>query len=107
MSMSNSGTSPEQNGLKSLLTKGVVSAVALAGTTAIPIIVQRSLQPASTPTASPTATVPASPTPAISPQPSPLPEAAQMQSAEVTHQAVDQNENNDRPRGKGKKKKND
>lgn len=106
--MSNSDSSPEKNGLKSLLAKGMVSAVALAGTTAIPIIVQRSLQPSPTPAASPTATGPASPTPVVSPdQGSPLPDSSQLRSAEITNQTIGQDENNDKPRGKGKKKKND
>ncbi|HEY9627150.1 MAG TPA: hypothetical protein V6C84_07600 [Coleofasciculaceae cyanobacterium] len=98
--MSNSGSSPEKKGFTSLLVKGVVSAVALAGTTAIPIVVQRSLQTPSTPAASPTATVPAPSTAA-----SPLPAVNQMGVTGTTPQAIDQDEKDEKPRGKGKKKR--
>ncbi|MBI4785100.1 MAG: hypothetical protein HY785_27915 [Oscillatoriophycideae cyanobacterium NC_groundwater_1537_Pr4_S-0.65um_50_18] len=100
--MSNSGSSPEKQGLTSLLVKGVVSAVALAGTTAIPIVVQRSLQAPSAPTASPTATAPASPT-----QVSPLPAVNQMGVTGAAPQEIDQDEKGEKPRGKGKKKRQD
>jgi hypothetical protein len=106
--MSNSGSSSEKNDFKSLLAKGAISAVALAGTTAIPIVVQQSLQHPSTPTASPSATVPAqvSPTPAVvSPaQVAPLPDSSQVRPAEVIYQSIGQDKNDDKPGEKGKKK---
>lgn len=133
--MSNPGSSPEKNDFKSLLAKGMIGAVTLAGTTAIPIVVQQSLQRTSTPTASPSATVPAqvSPTPAaiaspvqtfpspdvpaqISPTPaaltapvqvSPSPDVPQMHPAEATYQVISQDANNDKPGKKGKKKHKD
>ncbi len=110
--MSNPGSSPEKNDFKSLLAKGMIGAVTLAGTTAIPIVVQQSLQRTSTPTASPSATVPAqvSPTPAAIASPvqvSPSPEVLQMRPAEATYQAIGQDENNDKPGKKGKKKHKD
>lgn len=111
--MSDSGSSPEKNGFKSLLVKGMVGAVTLASTTAIPIVVQQSLQrqPA-TPTASPTATVPAqpSPTPAavISPaQISPSANSPELYPTEATYQMGSQDENDDKPGKKGKKKHKD
>jgi hypothetical protein len=64
-----SDDSSEKNDFKSLLVKGTIGAVALVGSTAIPIVVQQSLQSPSTPTASPTVTVPAqvSPSPTVAP----------------------------------------
>lgn len=41
--MSNSDPAPDNNSLKALIIKGLVGGIALAGTTAIPIVVQRSL----------------------------------------------------------------
>jgi hypothetical protein len=106
--MSNPGSSSEKNDFKSLLAKGAISAVALAGTTAIPIVVQQSLQHSSTPTASPTATVPAqvSPTPVVaSPtQVSPLPDSSQIRPTDAIQQTIGQDENDGKPGEKGKKK---
>lgn len=124
--MSDSGTSSEKNDLKSLLVKGMIGAVTLAGTTAIPIVIQQSLQhhpstPTASPTASasPTATVPtqASPTPApVSATPtavaSPVqgsspPDSPQIHPAAATYQTIGQDEGNDKPGKKGKKKHKD
>ena len=110
--MSDSGASPEKNDFKSLLAKGMIGAVTLAGTTAIPIMIQQSLQHPSTPTASPTATVPAqvSTTPAaiVSPaQASPPPDSLQIRPTEATYQAIGQDETSDKPGKKGKKKHKD
>jgi hypothetical protein len=85
--MSDSDSSSGKNDFKSLLVKGAIGAVALAGSTAIPIVVQQSFQPTSTPTASPTATIPAqvSPTPVVPTQVSPTPVTpAQVTPAQVT-----------------------
>ncbi len=111
--MADSGSSPEKNDLKSLLVKGMVGAVTLAGTTAIPIIVQQSLQHhPSTPTASPTPTVPAqvSPTPAAVASPvqvAPFSDSPQIRPAEATYQTIGQDENNGKPGKKAKKKHKD
>jgi hypothetical protein len=111
--MGDSGSPPEKNDFKSLLVKGVVGAVTLAGTTAIPIIVQQSLQHhPPTPTASPAATVPAqpSPTPAVIAAPvqvSPPPDSPQIRPTEVTYPAISQDEINNKPGKKAKKKHQD
>lgn len=62
--MSNSGNSPEspKQGLKITLMQGIIGAASLAGTTAIPLLVQRALTP--TPTPSPAQIQPAQMTPA-------------------------------------------
>ncbi|MBW4482560.1 MAG: hypothetical protein KME14_08450 [Tildeniella torsiva UHER 1998/13D] len=96
--MSDSSSAPEKNGFKSLLIKGLVSGVALAGTTAIPIVVQRSLQ---APPVSP-ATVPVSPA-----QLSPLPGSSQADSAAPSVSVVDEDEQGDEADEKGKKKRDD
>ncbi|HEY9618005.1 MAG TPA: hypothetical protein V6C64_14260 [Microcoleaceae cyanobacterium] len=65
--MTESGSSPEpkQSGLKVTLMQGVIGAVTLAGTTAIPLLVTRYLSPPPTPTTSPSAqAAPAQVTPA-------------------------------------------
>jgi hypothetical protein len=96
--MSNSDSAPETNNLKSLLLKGLVGTVALVGTTAIPIVVQRSLQapPASPPSSA--ETVPVFPT-----QLSPLPDSPQVNSA-ITLPVIDGDGKEDSSEGKGKKK---
>ena len=72
--MTNPEPSSEKNSFKSLLIKGVLSATALAGTTAIPLLVQRSIQTppptTSNPTPTSTITTPSQTTgtPATSPQ---------------------------------------
>lgn len=62
--------SPGSNELKALIVKGIVGTIALAGTTAIPILVQKALDPPA-PAASPVPITPAqvAPTP---PQTAPL-----------------------------------
>lgn len=70
--MTNPEPSSEKNSFKSLLIKGVISATALAGTTAIPLLVQRSIQtpPPATSNPTPAVTTPSQTTgtPATSPQ---------------------------------------
>lgn len=99
--MSNSDSSPENNNVRSLLAKGLISAIALAGTTAIPILVQHSLQAPPVPTVNPAATVPAEP----------LTNSAQMGSTtapeQIPEQAIDQGESDKQSPGKGKKKRDD
>lgn len=112
--MSNSDSAPESNSLKSLLIKGLVGGVALIGTTAIPIVVQRSLEAPPVSPAGSAATVPVSPTqpsPAgstatvpVSPaQLSPLPDSSQENSA--TLPAIDEDEQENSSDEKGKKKR--
>ncbi len=90
--MSNSGSAPEKTSLKSLLIKGLISGVALAGTTAIPIVVQRSLQAPPVSPASSAATAPAAQ------------DASQVNSA-ATLPVVDEDAKEDASNGKGKKKR--
>lgn len=117
--MTNPGSSPEpaKDGFKSLIAKGVVGAVALAGTTAIPLMVQRVLTPPTpasssapaqstvsspAPVVSPTvqsATVnpiPVDPTQTTSPQVQPTIDATTVQPTQVDDALAD--------KGKGKKK---
>lgn len=58
--MTNPGSSPEspKKGFKVTLMQGVIGAASLAGTTAIPLLIQRTLAPPS-PTPSPAQTAPA------------------------------------------------
>jgi hypothetical protein len=69
--MANPGSSsePPNKGLKGTLIKGMIGAVTLAGTTAVPIIVQRALTPPSSPQNPPAEIKPAQMAPATaSPQ---------------------------------------
>lgn len=92
--MTNSGNSPEspKQGFKLTVMQGVIGAVSLAGTTAIPLLVQRALNPP-TLTPSPTQSVP-----------------AQVQSTPVTTGATSSQDlsnsgvPDDEDKGKGKKK---
>ena len=99
----NSGSSPQppKLGQKHKLTvaQGVIGAATLAGTTAIPILVQRALTPASVSSPSPAASVQPSPTPTVSVQSSP----AQVQ----TPNAQDPPPPMDEKKGKKKKSKKD
>ncbi|MBD1914872.1 MULTISPECIES: hypothetical protein [Cyanophyceae] len=97
--MSNSDSAPENNSLKSLLIKGLVGGVALVGTTAIPIVVQRSLETPPVSPAGSAATVPVSPA-----QLSPLPDSSQVNSA-TTRPAIDEDKQEDSSDEKGKKKR--
>lgn len=99
--MSDSGASSEKTSLKSLIFKGVVSGVALAGTTAIPIVVQQSLQGSSTPAPSPTVAATASPSPAAVVPESLAPQPAMTQMQSLTPLS------NDKPGKKAKKGKKD
>ncbi|MBD1872663.1 hypothetical protein H6F75_04150 [Nodosilinea sp. FACHB-131] len=99
--MSNSDSAPETNSLKSLLLKGLVGTVALVGTTAIPIVVQRSLQAPPASPADSAATVPVAPA-----QISPLPDSSQVNSA-TTLPVVDEDAKGDSSNEKGKKKRGD
>lgn len=93
--MSNSGSASEKSSLKALLVKGLLSSVALVGTTAIPIVVQRSLQaPAGS-----AETVPVAPA-----QISPLPEGALVDSA-ATFPVINEDEKEEASNGKGPKKR--
>lgn len=102
--MTNPGSTPERSdNLKSLIIKGVIGAVTLAGTTAIPLVINRTLSPEPSPS-------PAAASPAASPsvQASPVVQPAQVQSGAVT--AVDEGtltpvESNEPGKKKGKKKK--
>jgi len=98
--MSTSDSAPEKNSLKSLLIKGLVGSVALIGTTAIPIVVQRSLQAPPVSPAGSAATVP------VSSAQSPLPDSSQVNSA-ATLSVMDEggDEQEDASKGKGKKKR--
>lgn len=96
--MTNSGNSPEppKQGFKLTVMQGLIGAISLAGTTAIPLLVQRALNPV-TPTQSPTQSTP-----------------AQVQSTQMTPGATSpQNglspivEAEDKGKGKKKNKKND
>lgn len=60
-------TSKKEDSLKSLVTKGVIGAISLAGATAIPLVVQRYLGPSTPPSA---ASPEASPTQLAAPSPS-------------------------------------
>lgn len=97
--MSNSDSAPENNNLKSLLIKGLVGSVALIGTTAIPIVVQRSLKAPPVSPAGSAATVPVSPA-----QLSPLPESSQVNSA-ATFSVIDEDQKENSSDEKGKKKR--
>lgn len=97
--MSNSDPAPDNNSLKALIIKGLVGGIALAGTTAIPIVVQRSLDTPVSP-ASSEATVPVTPA-----QVAPLPEAAPVNPAAPV--AVDEGDSEDPSDQKGKKKRDD
>lgn len=114
--MANPENSPEppKQGFKITLMQGLIGAVSLAGTTAIPLIVQRAINPP-TPTPSPTQSVavpqvqPAQMTPAPS-SPNPQIEPAQM--TPVTSSAPDQpgvvtQDNGSKGKNKKKGKKND
>ncbi|MDX2240538.1 MAG: hypothetical protein NW224_07645 [Leptolyngbyaceae cyanobacterium bins.302] len=95
---------PAGKGFKITLMQGVIGAVSLAGTTAIPIVVQRALTPPS-PSPSPDQTSPAQVQPAqVQP--------AQVQPAQVVPATVSppdspamDNTDNDDENGKGKGKK--
>jgi hypothetical protein len=96
-------TSPEpssdKNSFKSLLIKGVISATALAGTTAIPLLVQRSLQ---TPTPTVTTATP-TPSPTTSPpttQVSPPTASPQMASPATSRLKPDQDNSDKKPKKK-------
>lgn len=111
--MTNPGSSPEpsKNGFKVTLAQGVIGAVTLAGTTAIPLLVQKYIggvpAPASSPAAvtspqaSPTPTdsiTPVAPTPTASVTASPDPQLSPVEASTAQP-------NDDRPgKGKGKKK---
>jgi hypothetical protein len=90
----NPGSSPEPpkagHKLKITLAQGVIGAISLAGTTAIPILVQRALQPA----------------PVVSPSSSPSLQAvpAQVQSPAPTVQPIDSSNQEEQEGKKGKKK---
>lgn len=96
--MTNPGNSPESSkkGFKLTLMQGVIGAVSLAGTTAIPLLVQRTLTPP-TPTPSPAQSPPAEIKPA---QVAPATASPQDLSGTVTQ---DDDEDED-SKGKGKKK---
>jgi cytoskeletal protein RodZ len=101
-------TSPEpssdKNNFKSLLIKGVISATALAGTTAIPLLVQRSLQTptptvtTATPTPSPTTPSPTTSTPTT--QVSPPTASPQMAAPATSQQKPDQDNSDKKPKKK-------
>lgn len=90
--MANSGNSPEppKQGFRITLMQGLIGAVSLAGTTAIPLLVQRVLTP---PTPSPTQSIPAQVQPA---QVTPTVASPQEPSGVVMQE--------DDNKGKGKKK---
>jgi hypothetical protein len=115
---SNSSPSPESpkngQGLKSLIVKGTIGAISLAGTTAIPLVVQRQLTPP-TPAVSPSPSisVQASPSPSLlqaSPSPSlqvsPSPSLLQVQSDPSTSpdqiEAEDDKSRKEKRRGRRK-----
>jgi hypothetical protein len=92
--MTNPGNSPEspKKGFKVTLTQGIVGAVSLAATTAIPLLVQRAINPP-TPTPSPAQSTPAEIKPAqVAPAPASPQDRAEMVKPE------------DENKGKGKKK---
>ncbi|HEY9807151.1 MAG TPA: hypothetical protein V6D04_11320 [Candidatus Obscuribacterales bacterium] len=93
---------PKGQGFKVTLTQGIIGAVSLAGTTAIPLIVNRYLAPP-TPAESPAPAAQVSPAPATT-QASPLVPAQtmQMQTGSMTQLQVEPVEGK-----KGKKKKHD
>ena len=101
--------SPNGQGFKSLVAKGVIGAVTLAGTTAIPLLVQQRLTPPA-PTASPSpsimpAQVVPSPTVSVTPtQVTPSPTPVQLQPDATTPVLVPVQEDDDSSR-KGRKKK--
>ncbi|OKH50033.1 hypothetical protein NIES30_04820 [Phormidium tenue NIES-30] len=97
--MSDSDSAPENNSLKSLLIKGLVGGVALIGTTAIPIVVQRSLEAPPVSPAGSAATVPVAPT-----QLSPVPDSSQVNSA-ATFSVTDEDQEENSSDEKGKKKR--
>lgn len=118
--MTNSGSSPDSNkkGFRVTVMQGVIGAVSLAGTTAIPLVVNKYLGP-STPAASPSPTV-ASPSPAVaSPSPSPIssppvvpaqvasPVQPTLQPAIDTVNLQDYDDGHGKPKGKKKGKKDD
>jgi hypothetical protein len=101
--MTNPGNSSEspKKGFKVTLTQGIVGAVSLAATTAIPLLVQRAINPP-TPTPSPAQSTPAEIKPAqvtpatAAPQIAPAPVSSQERSETVKPE--------DENKGKGKKK---
>lgn len=93
--MTNSGSSPEpsKKGFKVTLMQGVIGAASLAGTTAIPLMVQRLIAP-------PTSASSPTPVPAQVSSPSP-----QMQSTLGGSGEIKASDDDDHPgKGKGKKK---
>jgi|GEM_PF-3197201 len=96
--MTNSGSSPEppKRGLKVTLLQGVIGAVSLAGTTAIPLVVQRLLGPAP-PSSSPT------PVPSQVSSPSPSVQPSVNESSELPLSNPGDSDNH-HEKGKGKKK---
>jgi hypothetical protein len=96
--MTNSGPSPEpsKKGFKVTLVQGVIGAASLAGTTAIPIVVQRLMTPA-TPVSSPTPV----PTQVSSPSPSIQPTLNGLEESKFSSH---DDEDNHHGKGKGKKK---
>lgn len=93
--MTNSGSSPEpsKKGFKVTLVQGVIAAASLAGTTAIPLVVQRFLGPV-TPVSNPT------PIPSQVSSPSP-----QMQSTVNGAGETKFSDDDDKHHGKGKGQK--
>lgn len=101
--MSNSAPAPENTSLKALIIKGLVGGIALAGTTAIPIVVQRSLDTPPVLPAGAESTVPVTPA-----QVAPLPNASQENPAApvaVDEVAVDEDDSEDSSDQRGKKKR--
>lgn len=106
--MTNPGTPPgssekESKGFKVTLIQGVIGAATLAGTTAIPILVQKALNPSS-PTPSPTQSAPAQSAPT---QVAPATSSPPIQSEAIDSQDQPQLDETDEPgkgRGKGKGK---
>lgn len=103
----NSSPSPnpskDENSLKGLIVKGIVGAVSIAGTAAIPIIVQRQLgqTPSPSPEPSPSAQVSPAPTQS-SPQVQSLTGGSNLQANPGV-----EDRDSEKPKGKGKKKKKD
>ncbi|MBD2022755.1 hypothetical protein H6F43_21465 [Leptolyngbya sp. FACHB-36] len=95
--MTNPGNSPEppHKGFKITMMQGVIGAVSLAGTTAIPLLVQRALTP---PTPTPTQSTPAEIKPAQV-----APTASPQNPAEITTNDSE----HDGKKGKKKGKKHD
>lgn len=110
--MTNPGSSPEpsKNGFRVTLAQGMIGAVTLAGTTAIPLLVQKYIGGMPAPASSPAAIVSpqATPTPTDSAAPvapAPTPSVTTSPDIQLTPAEASTTQSDDEHPGKGKGKK--